>query len=298
MGGSRARSSLLWSLAVLSLPAFQFTFEVDNLTGTPPVSGNPVGTAFTPGTANTDGTAVTILTALSADVNYLVFGFSNTTISTLNYQCLADVLIDRGGSTNWSNFIDDIVCGFQHAQATNIGLTLWYHFPIWIPAGASIGIQARTASTTATTGRIVMYAFGEPNRPEMWWCGQGVESLGINSSISQGTNVTPVSSGTYSAWTTIGTAGFGYGSVQFGINGSDAGAASNNYFWQLGISSGRLPGSPTISRNMLNNESGVGPSFGAPIWCNVPSGTVWQIRGTGSSAAAAETFNAAIYGVY
>lgn len=278
------------------MPSLSWGFGVSNLTGTPPAA--TVGTNFTAGASNTDGTSVSVISALSHDLHYLIVGIGGVNVSTGDGQGLLDILIDRAGGTSWSSFIDDLVCGFTPTPAAGTaGIQQWYHFPLFVPAGASLGVRARTAHTAnITSGRVVIYGYGEPSRPDMWWCGTGVESLGINEASSKGTNVTPGNSGTYSSWTTIGTSSYRYGAVQFGVNGSDATASAIGYYWQIGYGSTQLPGSPTAFMATSTNEVSSRTGFGQIIWCNAPASTVWQLRATASGTA--ETYNAAIYGVY
>lgn len=281
----------------LILQPFKFCNSVDNLVGTP--SGTGVfGTNFTANSSNSDGTAVTVLSALAFDVHQLVIAIGGISLASANSNCLLDVLVDPAGGTSWSPLIDDLVCGMTPIVGTASGPGNIYAFPIFIKAGSSIGVRARTAHTTnITTGRIVMWAYGNPSRPDMWWCGQKVESLGINAGSSKGTNVTPGNSGTYGSWATIGTSSARYGAVQFQMNGTDGSAVALGYYFQLGVGSTKLPGSPTIARTLTTSEVGALTGPGNPIWCDVPASTPWQIRATCSSTGA-EVWNGAVYGVY
>lgn len=281
---------------MLILPPFQFANGTDNLTGIPPAA--TVGTNFAAGASNADGSAVGVLSALAHDVHYLIVGIGGISLAAADSQALLDVLIDRAGGTSWSSLIDDLICGFSPIPAAGTaGIQQWYHFPLWVPAGAALGVQARTAhSANITTGRVVMYAYGGPSRPDMWWCGQAVESLGIDAASSKGTNVTPGNAGTYGSWTTIGTSTARYGAVQFGVNGSDGTAANIGYYWQFGHGSTKLPGSPTCYASVSSNEVAARTGFSQPILCDVAGGTIWQARGVASGTA--EVFNAAVYGVY
>ncbi len=279
----------------LILPPWQFTNGVSNLTGTPPGS-NP-GTTFTAGANNADGTAVEVLADLAFDCHYLVVGISGLSVATGNGQCLLDVLTDPAGGTSYGAFIDDLVCGFTSVSTTLVGFNCWYHFPIYIPAGSAVAVRARTRHTAdITSGKVIMYAYGNPSRPEMWWCGQKVESLGINAATSQGTDVTPGNTGVDGAWTTIGTSSHRYGAVQYGVNGSDAVATLLGYYWELGFGSTVFPGAPKSFRTMTTNEVGVAIGLNQPIWCDVAASTIWQLRATCSGTA--EVYNAAVYGVY
>lgn len=280
----------------LILQPFKFNNNVDNLTGTPSSTG-VFGTNFTANSNNADGTAVSVLSALAFDVHYLVIALGGINVAGADSQCLLDILVDPAGGTSWTSLIDDLVCGMTPLVTTTSGPECIYHFPIFIRAGSSVGVRARTAhNANITTGRVVMWAYGNPSRPDMWWCGQKVESLGINAASSKGTNVTPGNSGSYGSWTTIGTSTARYGAVQFQMNGTDGTAAALGYYFQVGVGSTQLPGSPTTGRVLTTSEVGAITGPGVIIWCDVPASTIWQIRSVCSGTA--EVWNGAIYGVY
>lgn len=280
----------------LMLPPWSWQFGVNNYTGTPSSTG-VVGTSVTAGATNADGSAVTLLSALAQDAHYVVVGASGFASSGFDANTLLDILYDPAGGTSWSALINDLTVGFTASTGTGAGLSLIYHFPLYVPAGASIGARARNAGVGAT-GRVSIWVFGNPSRPDAWWCGQKVESLGINAAASKGTDVVPgASAGTYGSWTTIGTSTARYGSVQMGINGTDATAAAISYYFQLGIDSVQLPGSPTVFALVTTAETGQKSGLAMPIWCDQPEGTVWQMRAAPHTTSP-ETWNCAVYGVY
>lgn len=281
---------------MLILPPWYFAYCTDNQPSTP--SNSAPGTQVTPGTSNADGSAVTLLSALSHDVHRLVVAWSGFNLSTAAHYTLLDILQDPAGGTSWASLIDDILAGFSPASAntTNSGFLL--DFPIWIPAGTSIGAQARTSHTSATAGQVSVWAYGEPSRPEMWWCGQGVETLGVTASTSRGTSVTPGTTATWGTWTSVGgTTGRRYGAIEFSTGGTDSNSAAASYQFQVGISSNVLRGYPIQSRWMGSAESGAAFGPGGVNWCDIPAGTQMQVRGR-SSTASPETWDVALYGVY
>lgn len=283
---------------MLSLPPFFFANAASNIIGTPPAA--LPGVNFTARGGNVDGPQVAVIGAINFDVHYLKIGIGGINFTAGNTCALADILIDPAGGTSWSSFINDLLCGYSPTPAAGtVPISVWYHFPIYIPAGASLGIQARSANTGNTaSGRCVVEAYGNPSRPDMWWCGSSVESLGITAASSDGTRHTPGNSGAFSSWASLGTTTTGrYGCIQFGLNGSDATAAAIGYTWQIGYGSTQLRGSTniyaavstaeSISRTNINN---------GPIWCDIAPGTQMQVRGTASGTA--EQFGVALYGVY
>lgn len=283
----------------LLVPKWYFNNYANNYSAAPAApTVSDFGTPLNPGTSNADSAVVTAMSALAFDAHYLTLSMNGFFLSTAAAYTLLDVMIDPAGGTSWANFIDDLVCGFTAADTASYMATQWYHFPIFIKAGTSIGIRARCShSVSITTGSVAMNVFGNPSRPIMWWCGQKVESLGINAATSKGTDVVPGSGGSFGSWATMGTSTGRYGAVQYGLNGTDSSSLALGYQFQIGYGSTELPGELMIHHTMGGSETGVICGGVGPIFCDEKAGTVWQMRSTCSSGGG-ETFNAAIYGVY
>jgi hypothetical protein len=271
-----------------------FTFSADIFDTSPP-SAVPGISFTTSASANTDGTAVTVLSALARDAHYLVLAFMSTTSTSADPAVMADILIDPAGGTSWASLIDDLLIGGCATAATGLGPNLYFHFPLWIPAGASIGIQARRSHAAALTGRVMAWVYGEPKRPDQWWCGQKVESLGTNPATSKGTAHTPGTLGVYSSWATIATSTKRYGALQFSVGGTDASPTDATSFWQVGVGSTQLPGSPTLMTQTSSRVLRGG--WQQPWWCDLPAGTALQTRAL-TSVNPAESHDVAFYGVY
>jgi hypothetical protein len=206
-------------------------------------------------------------------------------------------MVDPSGGTSYASLADDLVCGFS-ATPNNLGITLaqFYAFPLCIKAGSSLGIQARNASASSlSAGRCAVWLYGRPSRPDSWWCGTKVESLGVVPATSKGANHTP-GNGAWSAFGTIGTSTYRYRAVQFGFNGTDSVALAINTHWEIGHGSTRLPGAPRFHTSMSTSETATRHGFGVPIFCDVAASTTWQCRGWGSGAGEVNTV--ALYGVY
>ncbi len=275
---------------------FRFARCSDNLAGVTPAPLLP-GANFTAGGLSADGAAVNVLGALAHDVHYLVIALGGINLSVADGQCVADILVDPAGGTSWASLIDDLVCGFTPEPSATVSLGLVYHFPVFIRAGSTVGIRANTSHIVdITTGRCVMWAFGEPSRPEAWWCGQKVETIGITGG-SKGTDVVPGSTGAWGSWTDIGgTTSARFGAVQLGLNGVDAVTTARGYHWQLGRGGVLLPGTPTLYSSSGAAEVTSRTGFCMPIFADIAAGTQLQVRSTANTSAP-ETQNVAIYGV-
>lgn len=288
---------------MLALPPFRFAYCSGNLphgsaTGTPPAA--TVGVNFSAGASNADGTAVTLKTNVAHDVHLVVIGIGGVQISNGDSGALADILVDPAGGTSWSaGFIDNLVCGYTATPAAGtVPLSQWYAFPVCVKAGTSFGIRARTRYTTAsiTSGRAAIWLFGEPSRPDAWWCGSRVVSIGISESTSSGTSVTPGNTGAWGTWTNIGgTTNPRLGCLSFGLNAQGAAGTALGFYWQMGVGSAQIPGTPTYfsSTSTAEVSSRSFPFF--PTFVDVPAGAQLQVRATASGTAAAH--DVALYGV-
>lgn len=270
-----------------------FAYYTSNYPATPNAN-QPPSTTYTAGASSADGTAVTCLSALGHDVHLVKLHLWGNSSTGVDMNTAGDLLIDPAGGTAWVSLVEDLVCGATKTSAISSSPTS-YEFPLWIPAGASVGWRAKNVRAATTAGCMVLVqVYGEPSRPEMWWCGQGVETLGI--ADAKGTAITPGNSGAAGAWTSVGSPTTRHiKAVQLGVNTSDDTALSAYYHFSLGAGSQLLPGTGLVWKGLATDESG--SSLGTGLqYCNVPVGTQMQARATCNTTA--EVLYAAIYGVY
>lgn len=282
----------------LILPPNAFAYCTDwiGVSGGTPSNAGVIGAAVTAGANDADGTAVASgLGVLAHDVHFIVLKTASTGTSGANAEIALDLLIDPAGGTSWAVLINDIAIGMTKAGSADTGTNFHeYFFPIFIPANATLGFQAKTHHTATIACRAMLWAFGEPSRPDLWWCGRGVETLGASG--SGGTAVTPGNTGAWGSWTNVGaTTGALYGAVQLGWCGRDAVAAAMGYYAQMGYGGLILAGSPSTYHTYNATESGV-HNVAGPIWCNIPQGTQMQVRAMASGTADIQQYT--IYGVY
>jgi hypothetical protein len=138
------------------------------------------GAAVPVGVSNTDGADTAIMPALAHDCEYLYLAVSGMNSSGQAMAALMDLLVDPAGGTSWSNLISDLLVGGSSPFSYNtgpFGAAVIYHFPLWIPAGATLGARIRRQSGSAATARVQVVAMGGNRNPASWWCGQKVESV-------------------------------------------------------------------------------------------------------------------------
>ncbi len=263
----------------------------DNLASTP--STTP-GTAVTANaSANTDGTAVTLLSALARDCEYLVIQTLAASTATTNTSALLDILIDPAGGTSWTTLIEDLLCGYSGAISTAIpyGPAYHYHFPIWIPAGATVGAQVRCA-TGGTVQNVVVHAFGGNRNPASWACGQKVTTVGTTSpSTSRGQAHTAGNSGAFSSWTSLGSP-LATDAIAWQVAAQGIGSTAMNnvaYTFEFGYNSTRIG----PRKHHVTGTSEGAASWGTGVAFNrLAAGTQLQVRGTCSSTASATDVSA------
>jgi hypothetical protein len=265
----------------------------DNLAATPSITP---GTAVTSGgSANTDGTAATLLSALAHDCEYLSISLLANSGSNTNRSALLDVLVDPAGGTSWSELISDLLCGYSGLVAvgsTPFGPSYQYDFPLWIPAGASIGAQVRCA-TASIAQQVVIRAFGGNQNPGSWACGQKVTTVGtMSAATSQGQAHTSGNTGAFSSWTSLGST---LASECLAWQTSAQGDGTNTmnsaaYTFEFGYGSTRI-GPRRL--HMTGTSEGVCAWPTGVAFNKIAAGTQLQVRGTCSGTA--ESIDVAAY---
>lgn len=188
-GGSSAGLPNAWGLVIES-----------NADGTRP--GNAWGTVVTPG-LNTFGAYTQILAATSGATYLCRIWLDSFTVLTTARDALVTIGIDLAGGASFTDFIVDLAASC--ASTYGIGGGFLYEFPVYIPAGASLGAKASVNAATAGTGRVSMVLFGAPTRSDLIKYGTLVRTFGSTPASSSGTAITEgtVSEG---AWTQVGSA--------------------------------------------------------------------------------------------
>lgn len=262
-----------------------------------------LGTSVTAGASNTDGAAVTLLSALSRDVEYLklyVHGSGLDATQAIQANISATILIDPAGGTSWQTLIPNLLAGRVHqASSASRAPQAGYDFPLWIPAGASVGAMARTAHSADLTVKVLALGYGGNANPASWWCGQRVSDIGTNPAASSGTTIAAgAGSAAFGSWTNLGSAlGADCGAIQMGTCGDDDTSwSTNEFFIELGRGSAAIPGLGPLFRSQSSSEIAVWTQAGLNFR-RLAAGTQLQARAA-SSLGGSSTFNLAAYAVH
>lgn len=210
----------------------EFAFKTSNIDGTRPAGG--IGTSVTPGN-NTKGSWVQLLTALAYEVIDVEVHINSGNTSAAARDILVDIGYDPAGGSSYSVLIPDLL-GSCAGTLTDIGPCV-YHFPLKIPAGATVAARAAVNNATVGTVRVIIHVKGRPAHPAMHKVGTYVVAVGITSASSSGTAITAgtTSDGT---WTSLGSPSKPAWHWQLGFGVNDSTMTALAYFGDLSVGDG------------------------------------------------------------
>ncbi len=273
-----------------------FQWQYSNVTSTRLVAG--WGTSHTSGAAPNFSTYATLVTAANVtnDVYGIELVFSNAFLSATTRNLLVNIGVDNAGGTTFITKIPALMAG--HAGSMIVGGGITYYFPLYIPAGSSIGIQA--TGTTAFAFNTAIKLFGQPRRPDAVRVGSYITNFGTTTTGALGTAITlgTTARGTY---TQVGAATTrSHWWWQMGYSYVDTNVAAGSVAFDMAAGS-----STTVNKNLFTNavyfQDGTERIVNIPLtfgqlYNNVGVGENIYIRGQGSGAAEAGTTVAA-YGL-
>lgn len=259
---------------------------------TRPVTSAVYGTSCTAGTGGF-GSWVTVGAALAYNTYALQIAINSVAVSGASRPLVLDIGIDVAGGSSFTTLIPSLLCGGRGPADGTI--TPAYYFPVFIPAGATIGIRAY--GSVASVPYVSWRAYQAPTNPETVCAGKVVEAVGIGT--TQGVAVT---AGTTSdgAWTSLGTTVRECGFWQVGVQVGSADTSWNGagYFLDLGYGDGTniiqiiegysfiLDNAELLRARMMLYQG----------YCKVPSGSTIYARAQ-CSESSVDPLTVAAYGV-
>lgn len=271
--------------------------------------GASPGLAFTCGTSGSKGTTVAFLSGgtYTTHIYYVVVAIAMGNAAGPNlHNTMVDIMIDRAGGTSWSVLIPDLQCGYT---AVGVQGQIWcnsrYQFPLFIPAGSSVGVRGASESGTAFGGQAVLFAYAAPSRGDMWWYGHGVEAMGANHSATcRGVVVTPGASNAFGTAVRIdNTTGTmrAFGSLQLGTAGFSAAsgeADAKGYILRIKRSSTQVwDGLPYQFRAFSTSETGQCDGMFGPNWVDAKATDEIYVDAA-CNTTSPQNLNVVVYGVY
>lgn len=265
------------------------------LTSRPNVSYGTIVAVGT--TANTKGSWVQLIAGASIayDCYKLVIKLHNVSSSGVARNILADIGIDTSGGSSYTPLIENL-CASMVTTANVLRGASVYSFPLFIPAGSSLAVRGQTSDTTNATGYCGIIVYGRPSKPDKIVYGHAVETLGANTSNSQGVAVTANSTASFGSYTSIGTTTKNWKNIQigWGINNTTITALSYRVDIAAGSNDQRL-----LMDNVGNGTTTEQLSFlqDPNSYYNIPSGTALKAHIWCSGTAVTGQY-ITLYGVY
>lgn len=282
----------------LMVPKWGFQHHASRWTQLGVTGNSAAGLSITSGAANTKGSTSGILSAVDFDVHCIAIAFSGNNSSGVIRSSLVDIMFDPAGGTSWNVLVNNILTGQLIGLGQSASHQHIYIFPLYVKSGASFGARHQN-STASVAMPMHMWVWGEPTRPELWWCGSAVETLGANTGTSLGTSIQPGNGAWSSPATSPGTSGQKYGAYQLGIGPNDVYTANRNVVFaimQASTGSVQKAGTDYFFMNASSTET---MAYGIPVvpnFCDMASGTVIYVSGW--AAAGTDTWATTFYGVY
>ena len=183
-------------------------------------------------------TYATVLgTPLSHDCYEIEIMVREIAVSGQDTSSLTTIGVDRGGGTSFTDAISHLLTGCAGKLSDSGSYGVRFRFPLFIPAGSTIGAKGSINNATVGEQRIWVNCYGKPTHPELVRVGRFVRTFGADTANSRGT---ALSLGTASegAWTQVGTV-----------------ADPNLFAWVL---SATLVGLTTASNTRTSLELGIG----------------------------------------
>lgn len=270
-----------------------FNFLYSNVSATRLVAG--WGFSHTCGTAPTFSAYATLVSAanITTDIYWVELIFSNAFNAATTRNLLVNIGIDTAGGTTFTTRIPALMAG--HAGSMIIGGGIVYNFPLYIPSGSSIGIQA--TGTTAFAFNTAIKLYGRPSVPDSINAGSYVINYGTTAATATGTAITngTTAEGTY---TPVGTTTRSHWWWQMGHTFVDTNVGAAGVSFDLAAGS-----SPTLNEQILQDQlfwyDGTERIWNTPqlnCYGNTNTGDIVYIRGQGS-AAAETSLSVAAYGL-
>jgi hypothetical protein len=231
---------------MLHVPVGANTFGLNTFSWGTTRPATTQGASVVPVTTDAYGTYVQLFSALTYSSRGIAICINSNAAAAAVRNSAIRIGIDEAGGTSYVEWIGGLLGG--SAAPYNIGgAGMWYYFPFYIPAGASVGVSAR--GTVATAFRVGAWLQQLPANAAMSRRGAFVETFGVTLGAATATGTT-VTSGTTAegAWTLLGTTTkrcwWWQVMVQLGTGDTNVGA--NALHVDLGVGNGTVAGTDVI----------------------------------------------------
>lgn len=259
----------------------EFNWRASNVGATFTDAG--LGTSLAAGGANhTKGSTTTLLSAIAEDCYWIAILFTGGAVSTASRRFLADIYVDPAGGTAWES--SPRIANLAANSPSLVQGGVLYHFPLFIPAGSSIGAAVQ-AETTLATVRCSIRVFGKPSNPESLKTGSKVVTYGASTGTTVGTSFTPGASGAMGSYSaSLGTTSYDHWFWQMGMLINDTSQTAVQYLCDLAV--GDASNKRLVIEQMQHTNAGTTEVAGSPSawgmgspWRRTKAGDLIYVRG-------------------
>ncbi len=154
---------------------------------------------------NAYGSYATVLGTPLANPAYAIeITVREVAVSGAPTDSLTTIGIDPAGGTAFVDTIQHLLTSYAGQFSNDAGMGVRYKFPLYIPAGATIGAKGSINNATVGEQRVQVKCFCRPQFPELLRVGKFVRTFGADTANSKGTALTFGTTGE-GAWTQLGT---------------------------------------------------------------------------------------------
>jgi len=274
--------------------ANSFSYVSSSTAGTRPASGQGL---LISASTTTFATYQQIGADVANDTYGLLIGINTNSANNTSSRSVINIGVDFTGGTSFTTLIPNLVAGGAPSYITE-GTAQYYYFPVFLPSGSAVAVQAY--SSTATAFRVFVQRYLRPMNPSAMRIATYAESIG--ESTYEGTNFTPSTTAANGTWTLMGTTVRDLWWWQVGVQGtaSDTSYAGNTTILvDVGVGDGTVAGTEIILKDVVIRQGNAAESFNnIPLMggCeyDVPAGSSIYIRGQNSGANETGNYNAVV----
>lgn len=267
-------------------------YQNSAVTSSASIFGPQVQASATP---HTKGSWVQLAASAGFDVYLVGVTTRDMTSNGVDTSALLDIGIDTAGGSSYTAVIPNILVGHSNADD---GRTVW--FPIYIPAGSSVGARMQCI-VGSQTGRVGVQMLGgiNPNNPRRFR--SSITTYGITEASSSGVSPpNPSATNTKSTWQNVGTASRSHQGFVVACQGAADAMPGSDGLLDIGIDTAGGSSYTTIVGNVFVHTVGTERIFTVdPMSCllsrPIPSGSTIGIRSQGTDAGALSSLDFAIY---
>lgn len=166
------------------------------------------GATIVPGVNDVKGNWTGLMGGIVAEDTYGILLQIHSSNSANNARpILVDIGLDVAGGSSYQVLIPNLNASMA-ANPTEGNMQqggFHYFFPLFVKKGSGLAARAQVGNATANTLKVFCRLYQKPTHPELCRVGSWVSAVGIDTTNSRGTAVTPGANAAEGSWASLGT---------------------------------------------------------------------------------------------